>query len=88
MRTTSSRKVRKSLKKSIYSEKHKKLCRLLTEARKKAGLTQQDLADKIGKPQSFIAKYEGGERRLDVIELIEIASIISLDPKLILKTII
>lgn len=87
MRTTSSRKVRESLKKSIYSEKHKKLCRFLTEARKKAGLTQQDLADKIGKPQSFIAKYEGGERRLDVIELMEVAAIISLDAKTILKTV-
>ncbi len=87
MRTTSSRKVRKPLKKSIYSEKHKKLCRLLVEARKKAGLTQQDLADKISKPQSFVAKVEGGERRLDVIELMEIAAILSLDIRTVLKVI-
>ncbi len=87
MRTTSSRKVHNSLKKLIYSEKHKKLCRLLTEARKKSGLTQQDVADKIGRPQSFVAKIEGGERRLDVIELMEIAGLISLDIRIILKVI-
>ncbi len=62
-----------SLKKSIYSEKHTKLCELLIEGRKKAGLTQQELAKMIGKHQSFVAKYEGGERRLDLIELIEIS---------------
>lgn len=47
--------------------------------------TQQELADKIGQPQSFIAKYEGGERRLDIIELMEIAEHIKLDSKTILK---
>tara|TARA_A200000113_G_scaffold35071_2_gene28807 strand:+ start:457 stop:696 length:240 start_codon:yes stop_codon:yes gene_type:complete len=67
------------LKKSIYSEKHKKLCELLIQARKDAGLTQQELADKIKRPQSFVAKYEGGERRLDLIELMEISKIINCD---------
>ena len=67
------------MKKSIYSEKHKKLCSLLVEARKKAGFTQQELANKIGRQQSFIAKYEGGERRLDLIELIEIARNLKLE---------
>ncbi|MAI61138.1 MAG: transcriptional regulator [Micavibrio sp. TMED27] len=67
------------MKKSIYSEKHKKLCELLIQARKDAGLTQQELADKIKRPQSFVAKYEGGERRLDLIELMEISKIINCD---------
>lgn len=67
------------LKKSIYSEKHKKLCELMIRARKDAGFTQQELADKIKRPQSFIAKYERGERRLDLIELIEISKFIGLN---------
>jgi transcriptional regulator with XRE-family HTH domain len=79
MRNTSTGKRIKLVKKSIYSEKHTKLCEILTEGRKKAGLTQQELAKMIGKQQSFVAKYEGGERRLDLIELIEISNRIGLD---------
>jgi len=46
----------------------------LIQARKSAGLTQQAVADVLGKPQSFVAKYENGERRLDVVEFIRIAN--------------
>jgi transcriptional regulator with XRE-family HTH domain len=53
---------------------------LLTAAREKAGLTQQQLADRLDKPQSFVAKYEGGERRVDLIEFIEIARALEFDP--------
>ncbi len=67
------------MKKSIYSEKHKKPCELLINARKDAGLTQQELAKMIGQHQSFVAKYEGGERRLDLIELIQISNKINLN---------
>lgn len=42
----------------------------LLEARKRAGLTQQALAKRLARPQSYIAKYEGGERRLDVAEFL------------------
>jgi transcriptional regulator with XRE-family HTH domain len=52
---------------------------LLVAAREKAGLTQQQLADRLGKPQSFISKYEGGERRIDVIEFIQIADALNMD---------
>ena len=52
----------------------------LIEARKGAGLTQQQVADKLGRPQSFVAKYEGGERRLDVVELVEIAQVLGENP--------
>ena len=38
------------------------------------------MAKKLGRPQSFIAKYEGGERRIDVIEFIEIARALDADP--------
>ena len=67
------------MKKSIYSKRHEVLIECLVEARKTAGLTQQVLADKLGKPQSFVAKYENGERRLDVVEFMEIAEILNVD---------
>jgi len=35
-------------------------------------MTQTQLAKRLGKPQSFVAKYEGGERRLDVIEFVDV----------------
>lgn len=73
------------MKKSIYTEKQQLLCDLLMKGRKKAGITQTQLAKKLGKPQSFVAKYEGGERRLDVIEFLEVAEIIDADAFAILK---
>ena len=45
---------------------------LLRRLRTEAGLRQKDLADRLGQPQSFVSKYESGERRLDLIELRQI----------------
>ena len=59
----------------------------LAEARKAAGLTQQELADRIGRPQSFIAKMEGGERSLDVVEFVAIARIIGLDTNSLIEAV-
>lgn len=71
---------------SLHSKGYKVLTRLLIEARTDAGLTQQQVADRLGKHQSFVAKYEGGERRLDVVELISICEAINSDPvKLLTK---
>ena len=66
--------------KSIHSPQHQKLRELLIAARKKAKLTQAEVAERLGRPQSFVAKYEGGERRLDVVEFIEVAHAVGLDP--------
>jgi transcriptional regulator with XRE-family HTH domain len=44
------------------------------------GVPQQKLAEKLGKPQSFVAKYEGGERRIDLVEFIAIARALDADP--------
>lgn len=66
--------------KSLRTADHNRLITLLTAAREKAGLTQQQLADRLGKPQSFVAKYEGGERRIDVIEFLAIARALEFDP--------
>lgn len=52
----------------------------LINARKRQGLTQQAVADLLGKPQSFVSKYESGERRLDVVEFIQIAKALQENP--------
>lgn len=57
---------------SNYSNRRNRLLRLLKSIRTEAGLRQVDLAEKLGQPQSFVSKYEAGERRLDVLELEEI----------------
>jgi transcriptional regulator with XRE-family HTH domain len=44
------------------------------------GLTQADVAERLGRPQSFVSKYERGERRLDLVEFLSIADALSLDP--------
>lgn len=56
-------------------------------ARKEAQLTQESVAKSIQKPQSFVAKYENGERRLDVVEFIIVTRVIGVDPCTILRKI-
>ena len=55
---------------------HEKLKHVLVERRLSAKLTQVQLAERLGRPQSFVSKIESGERRLDVIELLEVAAAI------------
>ena len=71
--------------KSLRSPRQIQLQKLLTEARAKAGLTQVQLAEKLHRPQSFVAKYEGGERRIDVVEFCDIASALDVDPAVLFK---
>ncbi len=52
---------------------------LLTDARIKAGLTQLEVAGRLDRPQSFVSKYESGERRLDVVEFLEVCASIEVD---------
>ncbi|MFA7456808.1 MAG: helix-turn-helix transcriptional regulator [Micavibrio sp.] len=63
------------MSKSIHRREYKELLAALAAARKEAGLTQAELAKRLKKPQSYISKIENGERRLDVMELMEIARI-------------
>ena len=65
---------------SLHTDRYKTLCRLLAEARKKKGITQTVVADRLGKPQSYVSKYESGERRLDVVEFLDIARILGITP--------
>ena len=68
------------MQKSLKSAEYARLIGMLVAARKKAGIRQQPLAVELGKPQSFIAKYEGGERRIDVVEFVAIARALGADP--------
>ena len=67
------------MSKSIHSPAYQHFCHLLIEAREQAGLTQIGLAEKLEKPQSFVSKYERGERRLDLIEFLELAQVLQID---------
>lgn len=69
------------MEKSLKSAEYARLIALLVATRHKAGIRQQALAKKLRKPQSFVAKYEGGERRLDLIEFITIAEALGADPQ-------
>ena len=66
--------------KTIHTERHRKLRELLIAERKAAGLTQTVVAARLGKPPSYVAKYEGGDRRLDLLEYLDLAAAIGFDP--------
>jgi transcriptional regulator with XRE-family HTH domain len=75
----------RKLNKSVHSEAQSAFSELMIRARKSARLTQHELAKRLHKPQSFVAKYEGGERRIDVVEFVTICQAIGADPAKLLK---
>ena len=70
--------------KSIYDDEYRHLMSLLREARTSSGLTQQDVAERLSRPQSFVAKIEGCERRLDIVEFIHLCRAIGIEPTRVL----
>ena len=66
--------------KSIRSPRHQRLIDVLAATRRDAGLTQIVVAERLGRPQSFVAKVENGERRLDVVEFIDLVEAVGGDP--------
>jgi len=78
----------RGLTKSLHSPEHQAFCALLLAARAKAGMTQQAVAKRLKRPQSFVAKVEGGERRLDVLEFLEVSQAIGADPVKIIRTLL
>jgi len=72
-------------KKSIFTQKYNRFRELIIAARREANLSQVALAAKLKRPQSFVSKYERGERRLDVVEFLEIAKVIGINPLKIIK---
>ena len=65
---------------SRRSPGYRRLQEMLIAGRVAAGLKQEEVAERLKRPQSYVSKYESGERRLDVIELIEVTAAIELDP--------
>ncbi|WP_296305254.1 helix-turn-helix transcriptional regulator [uncultured Desulfovibrio sp.] len=61
------------------------LTAVLKRTRKQCGLTQVALAARLDKPQSYVSKYESGERRLDIIEFFTIAQKMEVDPVAMLR---
>ncbi len=66
--------------KTIFGGGHPHLVSVLTEARRASGLTQAQLAERVGKDQTFISIVERGQRRVDVLEFVALARAMKADP--------
>jgi transcriptional regulator with XRE-family HTH domain len=74
-------------RKSIHSKEHKELRNLWIESRNNLGLSQQQLADKMGVVYSLIGKIETGDRRLDVVEMVEYCQALNINPYKVIDSI-
>ena len=70
-----------TLRKTLRSRSHRALVDALVAARAHAGLTQRQLAARLKRPHSFVGRMEAGERRVDVVEFIEIARVLGANPR-------
>ena len=66
--------------KSVFTDAYASFLEVLIAARKRAGVTQIELGERLGKPQTFISRFERGARRLDVIEFYAIARALKVEP--------
>lgn len=73
--------------KTIYHPTYQVLIQHLIELRKLKGLTQLMLAERLGKPQSYVAKIEGCERKLDVLEFVELCRVLGVSANEMIKII-
>lgn len=64
---------------SLHRPQYELFRKMMVVAREKAGLTQVQVASGLGRPQSFVSKYERGDRRLDFTEFVEIANVLGID---------
>lgn len=69
---------------SLGTQRYTDFIAMMTRARRDAGMTQQQVADALEAQQSYVAKFERGERRLDIIEFIDLAKALGVDPHAIL----
>lgn len=69
--------------KSLHTPEYEYFRSLIVAAREKSGLTQADVAARLGRHQSFVSKYESGERRLDVVEMVLICIALGVEPQAI-----
>ena len=66
--------------KTLTTNRHAALIKMLIEARERAGLTQTEYAKQLGEYQSYVARMESGQRRIDVVEFLEFSEILGFDP--------
>lgn len=71
--------------KTLGSARQKALIQFLIAQRERAGLTQAELASRLGEYQSLVARLESGQRRVDVVEFLELSQILQFDPHDALK---
>jgi transcriptional regulator with XRE-family HTH domain len=69
----------------LRNDAHQRFREFLVDARKAANLTQSELSGRLKRPQSFVSKYERGERRLDVVEFGDVAKALGIDPIRLLR---
>lgn len=74
--------------KSQFTSAYASFVRVLVAARKEAGVTQVELARRLGKPQPFVSSIENGVRRVDLIEFYAIAKALKLDPEVLFAAVI
>jgi transcriptional regulator with XRE-family HTH domain len=74
------------LAKPRRAKRYKALVGLLVARREAAGMTQSDLAARLGKSQSFVARLESGQRRITVVEFMTLAKILRFDPYKVVST--
>lgn len=74
--------------KSTYTENYARLIKQLVDCRKEKGMTQAQLSACMGKPQSFIAKIENKERRVDIVEFLELCKHMHINPMPIIESLI
>ena len=72
---------------TLGSPRHEALRQFLAEKRTKAGLRQVDVAKRLGRYQSYVTNLETGQRRIDVVELVDLAAAIGFDPREALKAV-
>lgn len=72
---------------SVSSEEYQLVIKKIRDARIEKGITQAKLAEALGRPQSFIAKVENGERKLDVVEFAVIARLLGVDAGAVIEQI-
>ena len=68
------------MSKGVADARYRRLIFTLIKARQEADLSQSEVAGRLGKPQQFVSRYELGERRLDIVEFVDVAAALGLDP--------
>lgn len=74
--------------KSVFTDAYRSLLDVLIAARKEAGVTQVELAQRLGRPQPFVSYIERGERRIDVIEFCAVARALDRDPEELFRRVV